>query len=315
MGKNGEEMNKIIVSGADGFIGVNFIKSVIEKNIEVWAIIYPGSMTKDRVVGLKNVHCVECDISELKEYIDEFPKDADAFYHFAWQGVNAKQRDNMEIQKGNIDICLSAITFASMIHVKRFILPGSTSEYLYYGQPINENALPCPLNAYGSVKIALRFMAEQYAQQCGIEFIYTVITGIYAADRKDNNVIFYVINSLLKGQKPSVTKLEQLWDYVNIKDVVEALYLVGDKGVSGAFYAIGHGDNWPLYKYIEIIRDNIDPRLPVGIGEVPYKDERLPSSCMDLTRLKNDTGFEPKISFEVGIMEVIEKMREEQENE
>lgn len=308
-------MKRVIITGADGFIGSNFIKKLVEENVEVWAVIYPQSTTKNRIIGLKNVHCIECEVSKLQGMVSEFPQDVDAFYHFAWQGVNANERNNMETQLKNIELCLQCIDFAALVRAKKFILPGSTSEYLYYGKPINEEAIPSPQNAYGSVKVALRYLAEQYAGQCGVNFIYVVITGIYAADRKDNNVIFYVIDKLLRGEKPSVTKLEQCWDYVNIKDVVEALLLIGNYGKDGAFYAIGKGDNQPLYRYIEIIHNYINPDLPLGIGEVPYANDRLPSSCIDLTTVTRDTGFVPKIDFEAGIKEVIDKMKKEITNE
>lgn len=306
-----ESMEKVIISGADGFIGYHFMKCLMRENVQVWAILHPKSQNKKKVYSLKEIHCIECEIHELKLYSEHFPKAADAFFHFAWQGVNSMERDDMELQLKNIDLCLDAIRFASAIGVHKFILPGSTSEYLYYGKPINESALPSPQNSYGSVKVAVRYLAEQFAKQCKINFIYVVITGIYAADRKDNNVIFYVIDKLLHQEKPSVTKLEQLWDYVNIQDVVEALTLIGDKGQAGAFYTIGHGDNQPLYQYIEEIHQYIDPTLSIGIGEVPYANDRLPSSCVDLTRLYEDTGFVPKVSFESGIKKVIDRMKKE----
>lgn len=308
-------MKSVIITGADGFIGSNFIKELVKNHVEVWAVIYPQSETKFRIMGLEDVHCIEADISQLLERADEFPKGADAFYHFAWQGVNADDRNNLGTQLQNIDLCLKCIEFAAAVSAQKFILPGSTSEYLYYGKPINEHAIPSPQNAYGSVKVALRYLAEQHARQLGVGFIYVVITGVYAADRKDNNVIFYTIDKLLRREKPSVTKLEQLWDYVNIQDVVEALMLVGQKGKKGAFYAIGRGDNQPLYKYIEIIHNYIDAELPLGIGDVPYASDVLPSSCIDLTRLCEDTGFVPKVDFEEGIKAVINTMEKERCNE
>lgn len=307
-------MKKVIITGADGFIGSHFVKKLVENHIEVWAVIYPQSETKDRINGLEGVHCIEANISELGNRIEEFPREADAFYHFAWQGVKADERNNLELQLGNVELCFQCIKLAANLDVRKFVLPGSTSEYLYYGKPINEFAIPSPQNAYGSVKVALRYLAEQYARQLKVSFVYAVITGIYAADRKDNNVIFYTIDKLLRGEKPSVTKLEQLWDYVNIRDVVEALYLIGTKGQDGAFYAIGHGDNQPLYKYIEIIHNYIDKSLPLGIGDVPYANDRLPSSCIDLTKIYDDTGFIPKVNFEDGIIEVIDMMKKEISN-
>lgn len=304
-------MQNVIVTGADGFIGTHLLQKLADESIEVWAIVHPDSVTKTRIRFQKNVHCIECAIENLLQYMDVFPKKVDAFYHLAWQGVNAQDRNNVECQMANIDMTLQCIKFAAGIKAKKFILPGSTSEYLYYGKPIDEKAVPSPQNAYGSVKVALRYLAQEYARQYDLPFIYTVITGIYAADRRDNNVIFYVIEKLLKKEKPSVTKLEQLWDYVNIQDVVEALLRIGRFGKANAFYTIGHGDNWPLYKYIDIIHSYIDPTAPIGIGEVPYKDSRLPSSCVDLTRIFEDTGFVPEVSFEDEIKKVIDAMATE----
>ncbi len=308
-------MKKVIITGADGFIGSNFIKSLVKEGVEVWAVVYPQSVTKSRIDKWEGVHCIECDIDALEDMASYFPREADGFYHFAWQGVHANDRNNMSLQMGNIELCLKCLRFAAQVKARKFILPGSTSEYLYYGRPINEQAVPSPQNAYGSVKVALRYLAKQYAEELGIDFIYVVITGIYAADRRDNNVIFYTIDKLLRGEKPSVTRLEQLWDYVHIRDVAQALALIGDKGRRGAFYAIGRGDNQPLYKYIEIIHRCIDPKLPIGIGEVPYVNDILPSSCIDLSAVYEDTGFVPKINFEDGIREVIDTMREEIGNE
>lgn len=304
-------MKKVIITGADGFIGSNLIKKLGEEGIEVWAIIYPKHNFKTRIEKYTNVHCIECELSELKNHVREFPIGVDVFYHFAWQGVNANDRNNMDLQLENINLCLECIRFAKLLSAKKFILPGSTSEYLYYGHPIDENALPSPQNAYGSVKVAVRYLATRYAAECNLGFIYTVITGIYAADRRDNNVLFYTIDKLLRKERPSLTRLEQLWDYVNIKDVTEALYLIGEYGKNGEFYAIGKGDNQPLYNYIEIIRRNIDQDAEIGIGDIPYAGNKLPSSCIDISKLHQDTGYIPKVEFKDGIREVIEQIREE----
>ena len=120
---------------------------------------------------------------------------------------------------------------------------------------------------------------------------------------------------MLKKEKPSLTKLEQLWDYVYIDDVVAALVAVGEHGKGGAVYAIGHGDNWELSNYIRIIHQKINPSLPLGIGDIPYPSGKLPCSCIDLTDIERDTGFKPQIDFEKGITMVINKIRLEVEHE
>lgn len=93
------------------------------------------------------------------------------------------------------------------------------------------------------MKVSVRYLCAKLAGQLCVDFIYAIIIGIYSDDRRDNNVIFYTIDLLLHGRKPSLTRLEQIWDYVYIDDVVSALMRIGDYGNAKAVYAVGKGDN------------------------------------------------------------------------
>ena len=213
------------------------------------------------------------------------------------------------MQLQNVEMSANVVRLAAETGADRIICPGSTMEYIYYGKPLNENAIPSPLNAYGAAKIAARYACAVLSTELNLPFIYTVISGIYSEDRNDNNVIYYTISKLLHGERPSLTKLEQLWDYVHIDDVVYGLRLIAEQGKPGAFYALGHGDNWPLSNYIFKIRDVIDPNLPLGIGDIPYTNNEMPCSCVDLGPIYEDTGFVPQVSFEEGIKRVISEVR------
>lgn len=302
--------NSIIITGADGFIGSNLTKYLAELGYEVYALIIPSSPTRARIENINNVKIIECELSDYKKIEKKLPSNVLAFFHFAWSGVSPESRKSFEEQKLNIELTLNAIKLAEITKTKKFIFPGSTMEYSYSKQVINEMTVPSPQNAYGATKIACRFFCEVMCKDSKIDFIYVVISGIYSEKRMDSNVIYYTISSLLKNEKPKLTKLEQLWDYVHIDDVTSAFELIVKYGKDGRFYTIGHGDNWPLYNYIYKIRDIINPSLELGIGEVEYSDNRIPMSCVDLSSLTEDTGFVPKISFDEGIRRVIAKIKE-----
>lgn len=298
-------MKSVVITGADGFIGSHLVRRFAERGYEVFALTIPNSPVISRIKGIANVRVFEEELQEWARYADEMPQKPAALIHLAWAGVTPESRTDTELQMSNIRLCMDAAKMAAGLQAERFILPGSTMEYAYSGGLINKESCPSPQNAYGAAKIAARYLCGALCEELELPFIYAVISGIYSAQRQDNNVIFYTLKTLLKGECPALTRLEQLWDYVHIDDVTRAFCLIAEKGKGGAFYAIGHGDNWPLSNYIYMIRDAIDPRLPLGVGEIPYKDERLPSSCVDLRSLREDTGFVPEISFEEGIRGVI----------
>lgn len=302
-------MKTVVMTGGDGFIGTHATRYFASRGYEVYDIVIPESKTKDRVKGLSNVHVVEGSMDNITDLLPLLPENPIAFFHFAWAGVTPDRRSDFVYQMQNIELSTNAVRLAAAIHADKFIFPGSTMEYVYYGKPLDKNAVPSPPNAYGVAKISARYACSILCKELQIPYIYTVISGIYSEDRNDNNVIYYTISKLIHNERPSLTKLEQLWDYVHIDDVVYGLRLLAEKGKPDAFYALGHGDNWPLSNYIYKIRDIINPVLPLGIGDIPYANSQLPCSCVNLQPIYEDTGYKPRIPFEEGISRVISEVR------
>lgn len=308
-------MGYVVITGADGFIGSHLCRSFVQQGEQVVALVMCHSPTLSRIQSLPNVQVVECDFCNLSKIELNLSQPPFAFYHLAWAGVAPESRDSFETQMQNLNLCMDAVRLAHRLQAGRFILPGSTMEYLYGDGLITGQDFPTPQNTYGAVKVASRFLCENLAKQLKVPFVYTIITGVYGADRRDNNVIYYVIDQLLSGKKPALTKLEQQWDYIHIDDLTQALILLGRKGVPGKCYAVGHGDNIPLSDYIIQIRDAIDPTLPLGIGELPYIKQQIPRSGIDLSELCKDTGFVPQISFPTGIQMVIQQIKRQRNEE
>lgn len=302
-------MKSAVITGGDGFMGTHLTKYLVENGYEVFAIVIPQSRTKDRLSGLSHVHVVEGEVNHFKDIVSVLPKRPEVFFHFAWAGVTPDQRSDFVYQMQNVELSTNAVRLAAEIKSKKFIFPGSTMEYVYYGKPLDKNAIPSPPNAYGVAKISARYACSILCKELEVPFIYTVISGIYSEDRNDNNVIYYTISKLLHGERASLTKLEQLWDYVHIDDVVYGLKLIAENGKADSFYALGHGDNWPLANYIYKIRDIIAPKAELGIGDVSYTSSGMPCSCVDLKTLHEDTGYVPKVSFDEGITRVIEEVK------
>lgn len=302
-------MKNAIVIGADGFIGSHLLQFLSSAHVETWALVLPGSTRKEQLAKLPGVHMIECTLDDLPTR--DVEKDVHALYYLAWNGAHPNHRNDFAMQYENLELGMNCVRFASEIGAQKVIFPGSTFEYMFCNEPIRETSIPSANTAYGSVKLATRILCQQLAADLGVSFVYTVIAGIYSEDRRDNNVIYYAIDKLLRAEKPSFTPMEQLCDYVHIEDAVRALFLIGAMEVPRNFYTIGTGKERHLWQYIATIRDIIDPSLPLGIGERPYPGGIPSNSCVDLTALWEDTGYEPKILFEDGIQKMIKILKKE----
>lgn len=296
---------RILITGADGFIGRHLTEEYAKNGFKVYANVLKKNPITQIMEQYENVMVVESSIRDIAKHIHE---DVDVLYHLAWMGVNANDRNNLTLQMKNIELSIQCVVEAKKLGVKKIIFPGSTSEYLYEEDKIGNNPKPNPKNAYGSVKVAVRFLAKQLCKEEQIDFVYPIITGIYAADRKDNNVIFYTIRELLNNRVPKLSSCEQRWNYVHIEDAVRALFLLGVKKLSGEVYPIGSNENCLLKDYIMTIKKCIGSNIDISFGE---KNEEAGASCIDLTYISADTGFFPEIPFSSGIKDVISNIAEE----
>lgn len=302
-------MQKVIVTGANGFIGSHLVMRLNEMGIDVIALVDPR-FDDSSIQGLSNVTIIAFSLQAIESlYSDERLKGADIVYHLAWSGVHASYRNSENEQLQNINYCIDVLKLACHFHISKVLIPGSAAEVSCGDGMISGTESPAPSDMYSATKVAARYLCLTYARQHELTLIWPLITSIYGPGRDDNNLISYAIKTLLKGEKPSFTKLEQQWDYLYIDDLINALVALGDKGRNGV-YPVGSGLNRKMSEYVEIIRQLINPNLPLGIGDLPYKNpNKIDNQKMDISALKRDTDFLPCMSFEKGISKTIDFFR------
>lgn len=304
-------MNKVIVLGANGYIGSRLSLLLAERGYNVVALV-DKRFDYSHLSGVDQLQIVEFQLEDLKGlYGKPCFEGVDTLFHMAWSAVNAKLRNDAEEQVKNIIFGLRVLEFAEHQGIKRVIVPGSAAEVSCGDGVITGKEVPAPSDMYSSAKVATRYICQTYARQHQIDLIWMLITSIYGTNRNDDNLITYTIQSLLDGEMPQFTGLEQKWDYLHIDDLVSALAELGEKGIGGKVYPVGSGEFKTLKEYVEIIRDIINPKLPLEIGVLPYKNpNKIDNQVLDISELQGDTGFTPQRSFMEGISEVINEYKE-----
>lgn len=305
------EIKSAVITGPTGAIGTALIRKLIREDVEVYAVAHPGSRRLSAIPAHPRVHVTELDLTELERLPERVPSGVDAFYHFAWGKTVGAGRNDMPAQIDNIRRTIEAVRAAAALGCRVFIGAGSQAEYGRVGGVLKPET-PCfPENGYGMAKLCAGQMSRVECQQFGIDHIWTRILSVYGPGDGALSMISGVTRQLLAGEKPALTEGRQIWDYLYSDDAAEAMFLLGERGVSGRTYVLGSGTGRPLKEYIELLRDAVDPALPLGLGEIPYGPLQVMHLVADISQLQNDTGFAPRTDFAEGIRVTVEKLRGE----
>ncbi len=289
----------VIVTGASGFIGKHLIEQLLKKNYEVYALSSHPLIDS----SLSGLHNIKISYDDWNVNLPNIPYEA--FFHLGWAGVDNKDKNNKELQLSNINSSVKALDLAYSLNVKKFIGAGTVAEYALQEDLIDYKIKQAPNDLYGACKTSCHYILESIARQRNQGFIWTIIPSSFGPGRSSDNILTYTIESLLKGESPRYGKLEQIWDFLYISEVARALVLILEKGKDNCLYGIGSGEFHSLKYYIEIIHSVIDSSIPLKIGEIKESKSAI-SSCVNIFKLQQDTGFVPKVSFEDGIKKTIE---------
>jgi len=309
-------MNRVVITGPTGAIGMALTEYLAQKGIQIITVLRSGSGRKEQIAETSNIITVECSLHEL-EKLPQRVFDAierrgwdtgqkpDVFYHFAWEGTFGDSRNDMYLQNLNVTYTLKAVDAAAKLGCATFIGAGSQAEYGRYEGNLNAGVPVFPENGYGMAKLCAGQMTRILCTQKGIKHIWTRILSVYGPYDGSKTMIMKTIEKLLRGERASCTKGEQVWDYLYSKEAARMLYLLGERGVHGKIYCLGSGTGRPLKEYIEMIKAAVDPEAEVGYGDIPYTDQQVMHLCADIRELVKDTGYTADYTFEAGIRETI----------
>lgn len=302
-------MEKVIVTGANGFIGKTLVNALLEKGYQVTAldVRFDDVLAKD-----ERITCVNVMNKEVAALTQEIPQaEYKCFFHLAWVGTSGSARADYNVQLNNVKLTCDYIKLCSEIGCKRVVYASSINEMETYEYLQSDDIEPAGGYIYGTGKLAAHLMGETVAKLNGIEFIPVIITNIYGVGEKSARMIYTSINKLVHKEHCSFTAGYQTYDFIYITDAINSIIAVAEKGKAFNRYYIGSGEPKPLREFLLEMRDIVDLEAELGLGDLPFNGVDISYDQFDLKKVERDTGYINKIPFAQGIKMTADYIRGE----
>lgn len=297
---------RAIITGATGMIGIALTNELLAHGYSCVAIIRENSKKRSLLPVDPNLTIIECSIEHFNEL--EIEPNCDCFFHLAWEATTGQSRDDVHLQEQNIRYAIDSVGLAKRAGCETYVGVGSQAEYGIKSEMLSPITSVDPMNGYGIAKYATSKLTRIYANQLSMKHCWGRILSIYGPNDNPNSLISYLIKSFRSDLNVELTKCEQMWDYLYVKDCARALRLIAEKGLNNKVYIIGSGEAQLLKEYVKIVKKEIKSNSKVLFGAKEYYPNQPMYLCADIKELNADTGFVPKYTFEEGIKETIKYM-------
>lgn len=300
-------MGKILVTGANGFIGTSVVKELVKNGLEVVAIVRAEESDVHEIAKLKGVEIVYCDLSHVVDLQDKISNlNIEICIHLAWAGSFGDGRKDYTKQLANVKYSMDLLQCLKAMGIVRFVGIGTLAEKEVLNYHPKDGTLPNAVSLYGVAKVTAHFMTKTECNRLGIEHIWCHLSNTYGVGNETDNFVNYAAKLMLNGKRASFTAGDQMYDFIYITDAARGIMNVALKGKVNTSYFVGSTKPRKLKEYIYLIRDTINPEIPLYLGEVPFHGNTLPDKEYDCTKLIQDTGYSSEVDFDEGIRYTIQ---------
>lgn len=332
-------MRTILITGASGFIGSFLVEEALRQGFNVWAGIRASSSR--RYLQYPDIHFLELDFAHtdrLEEQLSAHKKTHGTFDYIVHCAGVTKCIDKQEFERVNFLQTKNLVDLLSQTGMipKQFIFISTLSVFGPIHEtdflPIADTDSPYPNTVYGQSKLK----AEAYLRSLN-EFPYVILrpTGVYGPREQD---YFLMAKSIRNHLDFAVGFHRQDLTFVYVKDVVQAVFLSIEKGITRRAYFLSDGRVYKSTEFSDLIRKELGhpfiirlrcpllilkyvsllaewwarrQKKPGTFNSDKYHIMRQRNWQCDITSTIQELGYAPRYPLEQGVKETIEWYKEQ----
>lgn len=306
---------RVLVTGADGFIGSHLVEILLSQGVKVKALSVYNSFNYwgwlEDVQSQKNLEIISGDIRD-PFFCQEITKDIDTIFHLAaliaipYSYIAPDSYVDTNV-KGTVNICQGAL----QNKVKR-IIHTSTSEV--YGTakyvPIDEEHPIQPQSPYSASKIGADSMAMSFHNSFDLPLTIARPFNTYGPRQSARAVIPSIITQIASGEKEiKVGDLSPTRDFNYVEDTCRAFTKIAQSpNAIGEVINIGSNYEISIIDTLTKIKNimNSEVEFTVDSERVRPDKSEVERLWCDNAKLLKLTGFKPEIDIDKGLERTID---------
>lgn len=297
---------KVLITGANGFIGSNLIRKLQnEPDMEIHTISRTPFGMDAAVVS----HC--CDILDRQGIFEIFEGQSfDVVVHLAALTAHEEIINNKNLSLGinlqGTENIVSAFnqfcTNAAFFYASSGKVYGRTNE-----MPITEEAIERPTTILGKGKYITERILDFHADAAGNKYVVMRIFNVYGGDQKENFIVPTLLKQLSKGNRLELGNIYDKRDYLYIDDLVTAIEsLIYNRQKLSLFEIVNVGSGVPVSveDMIEELKSILKlPELTVTVSQERMRHDETAVEYCSTKKIHELTGWERKFDLRAGLTE------------
>jgi nucleoside-diphosphate-sugar epimerase len=279
---------RVLITGATGFIGRQCVPALIGRGYEVH-----GVSSKQHAGDSGDVHWHRADLLSADDTGALIERVRPShLLHLAWYVEHGKfwnSPENFRWVAGSLQLVRAFAEAGG----QRAVLAGTCGEYDWSCAHLSEHGTPLvPNTLYGACKHSLQLMVSKYAIQNALSVAWGRVFFLFGPHEHPGRFVPYVVQSLLQGRPALCSHGDQVREFLHVRDVAAAFVAILDSSVDGPVN-ISSGVPVTVNAIARMIGARLHKEHLLQFGARPTAANDPPRLTADVARLRDEVGWQP----------------------